>query len=126
MKAGRDHVDQQRSEQHAKQHHRGCNQHEEGEDGGGGAGGLFVALFGIEAGVDGDERCREDPFAKEVLQHVGDAEGGLEGVGSHGVAEVVGEDALTDEADDLGKHDAGGDGERGRAAVVRLRFGQIG
>ena len=95
------------------------------EDGGGGAGGLFVALFGVKPRVDGDERCRKNAFTEEVLQHVGDAEGGLEGIRGHGVAEVVGEDTLADKADELGEQDAGGDGQRSGAAVGLPGFGKI-
>ena len=121
-----DHVDQRGREEHAQQHQHRGDQHQDGEDGGGRAGGLFVALFGVQPRVDGDERRRQNAFAKEVLQHVRDAEGGFEGVGGHGVAEVVGEDALAHQADDFGEQDAGRDGQGGGAAVGLLRFGKVG
>ena len=125
LEAVGDDVHQRGGEEHTQQHEHRSDENQDGEDGGGGAGGLLVALFGVQARVDGDERCRKDAFAEEVLQHVGDAEGRLEGVGSHGVAEVVGEDALADESDELGEQDAGGDGQGGGAAVGLLRFGEI-
>ncbi len=121
-----DHVDQRGGKEHPEQHQHGRDQHQDGEDGGGGAGGLFVALLGVQPRIHRNERCGENAFAEEVLQHVRDAEGGLECVGSHGVAEVVGEDALAHQADDFRQQDAGGDGQGGGAAVGLLRFGQIG
>ncbi len=123
LEAVGDDVHQRGGEEHTQQHEHRSDENQDGEDGGGGAGGLLVALFGVQARVDGDERCRKNAFAEEVLQHVGDAEGRLEGVGSHGVAEVVGEDALADESDELGEQDAGGDGQGGGAAVGLLRPG---
>ncbi len=123
MKAGDDDVDEQRGEKHAGEHEKRGDKHQNGKDGAGGAGGLVVALLGIEPGVDGDEGCRENAFAEEVLQHVGDAEGGLEGIGGHGVAEIMREDTLADKADELGEQDAGGDGKGGGAAVRLLRPG---
>jgi hypothetical protein len=63
------------------------------------------------------------------LQDVGDAKAGLKGVGGGGVAEVMGEDALADQAGDAAEEDAGGDqpGEiRAVADVARFAVGRGG
>jgi hypothetical protein len=75
-----------------------------------------VALFGAEPRVDGDEGGGEHALAEEVLQEVGNAKGGAKGVGGVGVAEVVSEDAVADEADEAAEQDADGD-------EMRMRFG---
>ena len=126
LEAVGDDIDERGREDNAQQYEHRGDEIQQHEDGGSGASGLLVALLGIETRVDGDKRCRKDAFAEEVLEHVGDAEGGLESIGGKRVAEVVGEDALADEADELGEQDAGGDRKRGGPAVRLLRFGQVG
>ena len=50
-----------------------------------------MAIFGVKAGIDRNERRRQDSFAKEILEKVGDAERSAESVGSIRIAEVVSE-----------------------------------
>ncbi len=73
---------------------------------------LFVLFARQQAGVDGNERGGEHAFAEQVLQEIGDAEGGPEGVRRVGIAEVVREDAVADQAGDAAQEDSGGHQKR--------------
>jgi hypothetical protein len=115
VEAGRDGVDQPGRGQHAGQHQRRGGQRQNGTDGAGHAAGLLFVAFGQQAGVNRNERGREYALAEQVLQEIGDAEGGVEGVGGVREAEVMGEDALADEADQAAEQDAGAD-QRGVTA----------
>src|SRR5262249_20683613 len=77
----------------------------------------LLATLGEEARVDRDERRRQDTLAEEVLEEVRDAERGLERAGGVGVAEVMREDALADEARDAREEDAGADRQRREPAA---------
>ena len=90
--------------------------------------GHFLVVFREQARVDGDERRGEHALAEEVLQEVRDLEGGLECAGGGGVAKVVREDALADEARDAAQQDARGDEHRKartRATRIHLRHGAL-
>ncbi len=80
-----------------------------------------LAAFGAEAGVDRNERCGENAFAQQILQHVGDAEGGAIGVGGQRGSEIVGEEALADEATEAAEQNSGGDHGGRSFAAARLR-----
>ncbi len=116
LKARRNEIDEPGRGEDAGDGKQGGDEEEEREDGFGELGGFLVALLGAEARVDGDEGGRKHALAEEVLQEVGNTEGGAEGVGGIGVAEVVGEDAVADEADEAAEQDAGSDEKR-------MRFG---
>ena len=101
-------VDEPRGGPHAERNeHRGDDE-QQPEDRFGKLRGLFVAPLGVEPCIDGDEGGRENAFAEEILEEVGNPEGGAEGVGSVGVSKVVREDPVTDEADQPAEEDSGG------------------
>ena len=56
---------------------------------------LFVAAE--ETGIFGNEGRRENAFAKQILQQVGNPDGGVERVGGERAAEVEREDLVPDE-----------------------------
>ena len=60
---------------------------------------LLVAL-GQQARVHRDEGGGKHAFAKQILQEIGDAKGGVESIGVIELAEVVREDALPHQPDD--------------------------
>ena len=71
--------------------------------------GRFLVALAQKLAVDRDEGGREHALAEQVLQDVGDADAGLEGVGGVGVAEVMREDAFANEAGDAAQQDTGRD-----------------
>ena len=83
--------------------------------------GLALAAFGTEAGIDRNERCGEDAFAEQILQHVGNAEGGAIGVGGQRGSEIVGEEALADESAEAAEQNSGGD--HGGCSFASAGFG---
>ena len=93
--------------QYAEQDDHGRSQRQNRADGSGDAVGFLIVAFGEQAGVDGDEGGGEDAFAEEILQEVGDAEGGVEGVGFVEQAEVGAEDALPHESHHAAEQDPG-------------------
>ena len=84
-------------------------------DGAGHTVGFAPLALRDQRGVDRNERRRQRAFAEQILQKVGDAERRAEGVGFDAEAEVVREDALSDQAGQPRQQDAGRDEERGAA-----------
>ena len=117
VEAGGDNVDEVRGHQDADRDDGGDDQGQQRADGRGYAVASALIILAEQAGVDGDEGGGKDAFAEEILEEVGDLLGGLEGVGGVGVAEVMGEDAIADEAGDAAEEnaraDAHGAGEAG-------------
>ena len=81
---------------------------------------LDLAMTREKTCVHRDERCREDTFAEEILQQVGNPERGPQGVRDTGVPEVVGHRTLAQQAGQTREQDPGGDEER-LASRGRLR-----
>ena len=77
--------------------------------------------------VHRNERRGQRPFAEQVLEEVGDAETGGEGVGGVALqAEIVREDPLPDEAGKPADENAGGDEERpATASRARQRSSRL-
>ena len=80
-----------------------------------------MAIFGVEPGIDGDERSGEDAFSEEILQNIGNAEGGAEGVGGVGIAKVVCEDAVAHQPDQAAEKDTDGYEKRMRLCRRSIR-----
>ena len=116
MKAGGNEIDEPGRGEDAGDRQQGGDEKQEREDGFGELRGFFAALLGAEARIDGDEGGRKHALAEKILQKIGNAKRGAEGVGGVGVAEVVREDAIADEADQAAEQDADGDEKR-------MRFG---
>ena len=76
--------------------------------------------------IDRDEGSRQHTFAEEILQKVGDAEGGLEHVGGVGIAEIVSEDAVADQAGNATQKDTRGHDKSESFRTGRLRSGNGG
>ena len=74
---------------------------------------MFLACK--QARVDGNERRGEHAFAEEILQKVGDANGGAKGVGGGGKGEIAVENAFPNEARDAAEQNSGCY-QRGRVA----------
>ncbi len=75
--------------------------------------GLLPVAFGEQARIDGDERPRQRPFAEQILQEIGDAEGGVERVGGvRAQAEIVSEDPKTDQPRKATEQDPSGNEPR--------------
>src|SRR6185295_10032696 len=73
-----------------------------------------------QRGVDRNERRRQRAFTEQVLEKVGNAERGVERVGRVGLeAEVVREDAKTDEARETTAQNAESDEERRTCSISR-------
>ena len=102
-----DRGNEQRCGQDARQHQDGDDEREDGSDRAGHARRLLALATSEKRGVDGNERGRERALAEQILQRVRDAKRRHEGVRRIGFqAEVVGEDALADEAGDAAAEDA--------------------
>jgi hypothetical protein len=116
-----DQVDEQRRRQHADQHERRHHQDEQRGDGARHTIGLAPVAARQQRGIDRNERCRQRTLAEEVLQHVRNAQRGVEGVGRIvAEAEIMREDPLANQAGDAAEENAGGD-ENGAAATRAAR-----
>ncbi len=94
----------------------GGGERQDRKHGAGHAARFLLVLARKQVRVDRDERGREHALAEQVLEEIGDAEGGIEGVG--GVrceAEVVGEDAQAHQAHDAAEQDPSRHQEGGTA-----------
>jgi len=121
VEAGSDGVDEPWRGEHTEQDQERGRKCEESGNSTRGFAGFFLVVTGEEIGIDRDKGRGEDTFAEKVLQEIGDAEGGFEDVGSVGIAEVVGENAVANESGNAGEKDAGGDEECETAGAGRLR-----
>ena len=81
VEAGGDDVDQQRRREHAEQHQHRGEQRQDREDGARHAARFFLFFARQQTGVNGNEGGREDAFAEQVLQEIGDAQRRAKGVG---------------------------------------------
>ena len=82
---------------------------------------LFPFLARDERGIDRNERRRQRAFAEQILEKIGNAEGGHERVGRVGEAEILGEEPLADEAAQPAAEDAEGY-ERGGTVHLESRI----
>ena len=112
LKPRSDGVDQERRGQHAKQNQNRRGERQNGADRARHAACFLLVALRQQAAVNRNERRREDPLSKQVLQKVGDAERGAEGVGHIRKSEIVGEHALPHEAHQAAEQNAGAHQER--------------
>ena len=91
----------------------------EGHDRGENPPGFVLAILGGVLGEDGNEGDAERGAGDQIIEEIGQGEGGVIGVG-HGVrADLVGDGPLAKEAEDAGEQDsAHDDGRRGEDAAV--------
>ena len=113
MESGSDEVDQDRRCQHARQHQRRGEQGENCEDSAGDTACFFLFFAGQKVGINRNERSGQHTFAKKVLQKVRNTQRGAKGIGGIGIAEIVSEDAVANQARDTteknpGSHQRGG------------------
>src|SRR5579875_214214 len=73
------------------------HQKKQGEDGLSQPGSFLMTSLRTQTGIYRDERCREHAFAEEVLQKIGDAEGGAKGICRSGSTKIMRKDALPDQ-----------------------------
>ena len=106
VEPGRDEIDEQRRGENAGQDDRAHHQREQRQDGAGHAVGIAPAALCDERRVDRDERRRQRAFAEQILEKVGNAERGAEGVGFGAETEIVREDTLPDQAGQPRQQDA--------------------
>src|SRR5271155_1508339 len=91
---------------------------------------FVFALFGDVFGEDGDEGDAERASGDQVVEEIGQSEGGVVGAGSSVGADLVGDGPIAEEAEDAAEQDASHDdaGGRGDATVevVGRRHGDYG
>src|SRR5215510_3695221 len=68
---------------------------------------VFSFLLGYQLGINRYKRCRQDAFAKEVLQKVGDAHRRAKCVGGIIESEEMGKDPITNQAGDAAEKNTG-------------------
>jgi hypothetical protein len=105
MKARRDDVDQVGSGEYAKHHEYRNREREHRTDRPRQQVRTFLIAFAEQAAIDRDKGCGQDAFAEQILQNIGDAKAGLEGVGRGGVAKVMRKDAFADQTGDPAEQD---------------------
>ena len=111
--ARRNQRDEQRRREHAGEHERRRDEREQRRNRTCDAYCLLSLVSGDERRIHGYERGRQRTFAKQVLQEIGNAERRHERVGGVRLeAEVVGENALADEAGQPAAQDAQRDERR--------------
>ena len=125
FKAGRDGVDQPRRGEHAREHEHGDDEREHRRHRARHAPRLFFLTAREKVGVDRNEGRREHAFAEEVLQEIGNAEGGVESVRRiRAQAEVVREDAQAHQAHETAEQDARRH-QQGMPARARVAFSHL-
>ena len=111
---GRDHVDEHRRQHDAGKDQDGGDERQDDEDCARHPVGLVLLAAREQAGVDRDEGGRQRSFTEQVLQQVGNAKRGVEGVCRIGLlAEIVGEDADPHEPGHPAEQDPGRNQRRG-------------
>src|ERR1700686_2667768 len=108
----RNRVDQIRGRQNADQDEDGGTEREQGRNGSGGASGFLILIPREQRGVNRNERSGENPFAKQILQRVGNPEGRLERVGGGGISEIMGKHAIANQSRNTAQENSGGDQKR--------------
>ena len=90
-----------------------------GDDCGENAPAFVFVLFGDVFGEDGDEGDAERAASDQVVEEIGEREGGVVGAGGGVGADLVGDGPIAEEAEDAAEQDAGHDdaGGRGDATV---------
>ena len=111
VETGGDSVDEPRRGEYAEEDEERGAEHEQRGDGTGSFACFLFVAAGEQASVDGNEGGGEDTFTKKILQEIGNAEGGAKGVGRVGIAEVVSEDSIADQASNAAEKNAGSDEE---------------
>ncbi|MGB9405067.1 MAG: hypothetical protein WCA98_16140, partial [Candidatus Acidiferrales bacterium] len=97
------------SGENAEKDKSGSGEGEKGKDRAGSAIRFFLIFSSKERGINGNERGGENAFAEEILEEIGDADGGFESVGGVGIAEIMGEEAIANQSGDAAKKNSGGD-----------------
>jgi hypothetical protein len=120
FEAGSDQIDQQRRGQNAEKNENRCNERQNRRDRTGHPSPLLLILLRQKPRIDRNERCREHPFAEEILQEVRYPEGGLEGIGGDRVAEIMSKNPLAYQSGDPAQQNPGPDEERRTAGAPRL------
>ena len=95
-----DDPDQVRRQQDTDQHEHRRGQRQDRADRSGYAAGFLLVALGEQARVHGNEGRGKHAFAKQILQEIRDAKGGVERIGLIELAEVMGKDALPHQSDD--------------------------
>ena len=124
VKSGSDEFDEPRSSEDANQDERRCRESEKRENCTGSFLGLLAIVAGKKLGVDGNEGRGQNAFAEKILQKIGNADGGFEGVGGVRVAEIMGEEAVANEAGNAAEEYSGGD-EKGGARGAKAASGSF-
>ncbi len=91
---------------------------------------FVFALFGDVFGEDGNEGDAERASGDQVIQEIGEREGGVIGVGDGVGADLVGDGPIAEEAEhaaeqDAGHDDAGGRGDATVQVIGRRHVGNI-
>src|SRR5579862_5977564 len=98
MKPRRYSVNQPRCAEDAEKHENGSAEAEQGRDGASSFAGFLFITTREQLGINRDERGGEYAFAEKILQEIGNAEGGFENIRSVGIAKIVREDTIADQA----------------------------
>lgn len=112
VESGRDQIDQVRRQQYAEDDQNRSGEREQSGYGAGGACRFLFILLREQSRVNGNERGGKDAFAEQRLQKIGNAERSFERVGGIGIAEIMRENALANEASEAAQKNAGGDQKR--------------
>ena len=120
-KSGRDGVEEPRRRQHAEEREASRHQRQQPSDGAGHLARLLPFSLGAQRRVDGNERGREDAFAEQVLQEVGDAQRRRIGVGGGRGPQVMAEDPLPHQPREPAEQDARADQQRGSGGARSFR-----
>jgi len=112
LKSGRDGINQIWAGHNAHQNKNRGDQQQQREDSAGHPAGLLASALCKQAGVNGDERRREHPFAEQVLQHVGNPLCGTERVCRVGQTQVMPENIGADESREAAQQDSESHPER--------------
>jgi len=103
-----DSFDEPGSSEDAKKDKKRSREGQQGGDGTGGAAGFFLVVARKQTGVDGDEGSGKNALAKQILQEIRNAQGGLENVGSGGITKIVCKDAFANEPGNAAEKNPGG------------------
>ena len=123
MEAWGDGFNEPGSREYSDEDKNGSAESQKSGDSTGGFASFVLVVTREKTGINRNEGGGEDAFAEEILKEVGDTEGGSENVGGVRVAEVMGEDAIADQAGDAAEENASRDEEGEALGTSRLRSG---
>ncbi len=117
--AGGDVFHEMRGEDFAEDYQRDQDEAHHGDYRGKDAPAFVFALFGDVFGEDGDEGDAERAAGDQIVEKIGEREGGVVGAGGGVGADLVRDGPIAKEAEDSAEQDAGHDdaGGRGDATV---------